>query len=121
MNRMNQNDKDFIVGEIRARYTEKKDTPLDELCRLDRKIRRPAEIVAYTVGTLSALLLGSGMSLVMTDIGAVLGIGAPMVPGIILGTIGLVGVALNFPIFKKWQEKRMAARRDEILSLSEKV
>ncbi len=121
MNRMNANDKAFVVGEIRARYTEKKDTPLDELCRLDRKIRRPAKIVAYIFGTLSALLMGSGMSLLMTELAASLGIGDPTLPGLLLGIFGLAGALLNYPIYQKRQAAQIAAHREEILSLSEKL
>ncbi|MBO5300176.1 MAG: hypothetical protein J6B51_08920, partial [Clostridia bacterium] len=86
---MNRNDKDFVVQNIRAQYTVKENTELDELRALDAKVKRPANIFAYVFGSIGAVIMGSGMSLVMTDIGTTLGIENAMVPGIIIGIVGL--------------------------------
>ena len=66
---MNRNDKSFMVEKIRTKYVEKKDSSLDELRKLDRKVKAPAEVFAYIFGSISALIMGAGMSLVMTDLG----------------------------------------------------
>lgn len=41
------------------------------------------------------------MSLVMTDIGSIIGIESPMFPGIIIGVVGLVMPLLTYPMYKK--------------------
>ncbi len=65
---MNKNDQDFLVQNIRTQYTEKEHTGLDELKELDTKVKRPANVFAYIFGSISAVIMGAGMSLVMTDI-----------------------------------------------------
>lgn len=117
---MNQNDKAFIAEQIRTQYIEKQPSDLDALKALDRKVHRPVEIRAYTLGCIVALIMGAGMSLVMTDIGATLGIEQPMVPGIIIGVIGLVGAGLNYVLYAKSLAKRKKKYAEEILALSKK-
>ena len=67
-------DQEFIVQKIRTQYTEKQHTELDELKALDTKVKKPAHVFAYTYGSLSAIVMGSGMSLVMTEIGTMIGL-----------------------------------------------
>ena len=86
---MNRNDQEFLVQKIRTQYTEKQHTELDELKALDAKVKRPTNVFAYTYGSVSAIVMGAGMSLVMTDIGATLGLANAMVPGIIVGVVGM--------------------------------
>ena len=100
------------IERIRASYTEKEMTQLDELKALDRKVKRPAQIFAYVYGSLSSLVLGTGMCLAMKVIGnsMALGIG-----------IGLVGIALTlttYPIFKAILERRKKKYAKQIFELS---
>ena len=97
---MNRNDQEFLVQKIRTQYTEKEHTQLDALKELDKKVKKPVNIFAYVFGSISAIVMGSGMSLVMTDIGSTLGIADSMVPGIIIGVIGLLMAIINYPIYK---------------------
>ena len=63
---MNKNDQQFIVQKIRTQYdSEKENTRLDELKRLDASVKLPANIFAYTYGGIGSLVLGAGMSLAM--------------------------------------------------------
>ena len=68
------NDQEYLVRKIRTQYTEKEHTALDELRRLDSEVKRPANVFGYVFGTIAALVMGAGMSLVMTDIGKMLGL-----------------------------------------------
>ena len=115
------NDQEFLVQKIRTQYTEKQHTELDELKALDAKVKRPANVFAYTYGSASAIVMGVGMSLVMTDIGAVIGLTSTMVPGIAIGVVGL-GLALTtYPIYKGMLSSRKKKYASEILALSEKI
>ena len=67
---MNRNDQQFMAQKIRTQYMEKTPSELDALRELDAKVKRPANAFAYTFGSISAIIMGAGMSLVMTDIGA---------------------------------------------------
>lgn len=118
---MNANDKNFIAQKIRSQYMEQQPSELDELRALDAKVKRPATVFAYTFGSVSALVMGAGMSLVMTEIGAVLGLTGTMVSGVIIGAAGLVMAIANYPIYKKLLESRKAKYADQILALSEKI
>lgn len=118
---MNNNDQEFLVQKIRTQYTEKQHTELDALKELDAKVKRPANVFAYTYGSVSAIIMGSGMSLVMTDIGAKIGLVSAMVPGVAIGVVGM-GMALStYPIYKGILNSRKKRYADEILKLREKI
>ncbi|MBE6669861.1 MAG: dihydropteridine reductase [Ruminococcaceae bacterium] len=118
---MNRNDKEFIAQRIRTQYTEKQATELDSLRALDAKVKRPANVFAYVFGSLSAIIMGSGMSLVMTDIGAIIGITSTMVPGIAIGVAGLLMAVVNYPIYKGILNSRKKKYASKIIELSDKI
>ena len=114
-------DQEFLVQKIRTQYTEKQHTELDELKALDAKVKRPANVFAYTFGSVSAIIMGAGMSLVMTDIGKVVGISSAMVPGVVVGVVGMGMTLSTYPIYKKILNKRKAKFAPQIMALSEKL
>ncbi|MBQ3013353.1 MAG: dihydropteridine reductase [Clostridia bacterium] len=118
---MNRNDQEFLVQKIRTQYTEKEHTKLDDLRELDARVKRPANTFAYVFGSVSAIIMGSGMSLVMTEIGAIMGLSSVMIPGIAIGVVGLVMALINYPIYKGILNSRKAKYAPEILALSEKI
>ncbi len=118
---MNRNDKETIAREIRMKYVGKERSMLDKLKALDRKVNRPAEILAFTLGILGAIIMGSGMSLIMTDIGATIGVENTMVAGIVLGIAGMIAVCVNYPIYKKLLASRRRKYADEIIKLSDEI
>jgi hypothetical protein len=118
---MNKNDQEFLVQKIRTQYTEKEQTELDELKKLDAKVKRPANVFAYAFGSVSTIVMGSGMSLVMTDIGKTLGISDPMIPGIAVGIVGMAMAIVNFPIYKGIISSRRKKYANDIIALSNKI
>ena len=118
---MNHNDQQFMAQKIRTPYMEKQTTELDALRALDAKVKRPANVFAYVFGSLSAIVMGAGMSLVMTEIGTVLGLANAMVPGIIIGIIGLGLAISNYPMHKSILNARKRKYAAEILALSDKI
>ncbi len=118
---MNRNDIEFSVEKIRSQYVEKENTSLDELKALDNKVKRPAEIYAFTFGIIGAIIMGCGMSLVMTDIGKVLGLTNSMIPGIAIGVIGLFMVIVNYPIFKNILSSRRKKYAAQIIAVSDRI
>ena len=67
-------DTELVVEKIRSQYLEQEQTELDKLKALDAKVKEPAKVFGYVYGSLGAIVMGAGMSLVMTDIGTLLGI-----------------------------------------------
>lgn len=112
-----------MVQKIRTQYMEKDvaQKELDLLRELDAEVKRPANVFGYVFGSIGAVIMGAGMSLVMTDIGAQLGIGNTMPVGIIIGVIGMLMAIVNYPIYKRILTSRKARYADRILSLSEKI
>jgi len=119
--KMNNNDSQFLVQKIRTQYTEGTHTELDTLKALDARVKKPANIFAYIYGACSAIIMGAGMSLVMTDIGATVGLADPMIPGIVIGVVGMVLALSTYPIYKKLLKSRKKKYAPEILKLSEKL
>ncbi len=118
---MNKNDQQFMAQKIRTQYMEKESTELDALRELDAKVKRPANVFAYVFGSISAVVMGAGMSLVMTDIGATLGITSALVPGIAIGALGLAMALLTYPMYKRIMNSRKRKYGAEILKLSDKI
>ena len=118
---MNKNDQEFLVQKIRTQYTEREHTALDELKELDTKVKRPANVFAYIFGSISAIIMGSGMSLVMTDIADVVGITNPMLWGIVIGIIGMFMAIINYPIYKSILGSRRKKYADKVIALSDKI
>ena len=118
---MNKNDQQFMAQRIRTQYMEKESTELDALRELDAKVKRPANVFAYVFGSISAIIMGAGMSLVMTDIGATLGMESTMVPGIVIGIVGMIMALLNYPMYKGILGSRKKKYGAEILKLSDKI
>ena len=118
---MNRNDKSFMVEKIRTKYVEKKDSSLDELRKLDRKVKAPAEVFAYIFGSISALIMGAGMSLVMTDVANMLGLGDMTIPGIAVGVVGMVLAIVNYPIYKGILNSRKKKYSEQVIALSSKI
>ena len=118
---MNQKEKEFMVQKIRTQYTERENTQLDALKSLDKKVKKPANVFAVVFGSISAVVMGSGMSLVMTDIGSIIGMESPMFPGIIIGVVGLVMALLTYPMYKKILNSRKKKYASEIIKLSDNI
>ena len=118
---MNKNDQEFLVQKIRSQYTEKESTELDALRELDAKVKRPANVFAYIFGSISAIIMGCGMSLVMTDIAETVGIADPMLYGIIIGIAGMFMAIINYPIYKGILGARRKKFADKIIAISDKI
>ena len=118
---MNKNDQEFLVQKIRTQYTEKEHSQLDALKELDTKVKRPANVFAYVFGSISAIIMGSGMSLVMTDIGTQFGMTETMAPGIVIGVIGMVMTIANYPVYKKILASHRRKYADKIIALSDEL
>lgn len=111
---------DKIYAEsIANEYSVKKTSKVVALKKLDRKAKRGANIFAYTFGIVSALVLGTGMCLSMDVIGN--GTQMSFICGIIIGVIGIVGVAVNYPIYKKIKKSGMEKYAGDIIRLANEI
>ena len=89
---------------IAEEYAPKTTTKVVRLKKLDQKVKRPANIFAFTFGTICALIAGTGMSMIMTDFGPNDTTG--LVLGIILGVVGFIGCGINYLAYLKILKSR---------------
>ena len=118
---MTKIEKAALAGKIRERYVEKERSELDELRDIDRAATRPVKIFSYVLGSIGAIVMGAGMSLIMTDIGSVIGTENAMVPGIITGVIGMIISLVNYPIYQRALASRKRKYADEVINLTNKI
>ena len=119
--KMSNNDQEFLVQKIRTQYTEKQHTELDELKELDTKVKRPANVFAYTFGSLSAIVMGTGMSLIMTDVGKAIGLAKTTAVGTVIGAAGMSMALGTYPIYKRMLNSRRKQYAPQIMELSDKI
>ena len=93
---------------------------MEQLRRLHYSATQKAQAASIAIGVLGVLILGTGMSLCMTELGAALGYWA-MVIGILAGIGGLVMVALAYPLYNAVLRKERQRIAPEILRLSEEL
>lgn len=115
------NKQDARVEKIRAQYTEKKVTNVDRLKALDAEVKYPVNMFSYWFGSIAAIIMGSGMSLVMTDIGSSIGVENGMGPGVVIGCIGMFMALINYPLHKKILASRKKKYAPKILALTEEI
>ena len=110
---MNEKEIEFLKG-ITQEYgrNEVKQSEVDKIKSLDKKVKTPALIFTYTSGIIGALVLGLGMSLAMGVIGN------SMALGIVIGVIGMVLVGVNYPIYTKILKARKKKYANEIIKLA---
>ena len=114
-------DKEFAVEKICSQYTEQEHNELDALKALDARVKKPANVFGYTYGIVGTIVMGAGMSLVMTDIGTMLGMSNTLVPGILVGIAGMGMALTTYPIYRKILNSRKKKYAPQILELSERV
>lgn len=111
---------DKIYAESIANEYAIKDTrKVVALKKLDKKAKLPATIFTYTFGIIAALVLGVGMCLCMGQIGDKST--ASMIIGVIVGVVGMIGCAVNYPIYKKMLEKGKQKYAADILSIAKEI
>ncbi|MDE5782376.1 MAG: hypothetical protein K2I03_13010 [Lachnospiraceae bacterium] len=104
------------IKSIREKYappTQEEDK-MGRLRRLDQSVTKPGTIVSLIVGIISSLILGVGMSCTMVWEGL-------MIPGIIIGIFGIVGMIAAYPIYAHITKKQREKLAPEIIRLTDEL
>lgn len=111
------------VENIRKKYLPQEESKLETLRRLHRSATQKAQTWALTLGVMGALIMGTGMSLLMSDLARVLQIGQAMAMtvGIAAGLVGMILVALAYPVYNRVLSKERQRIAPQILQLSEEL
>lgn len=108
------------IMSIRKKYMKQEENKMDQLRKLDRQVYQKAQCYAIVLGVIGILLLGIGMSVAMTDIAAHIG-NAAMFIAVPVGVVGIVLIALAYPIYNKVMKKERQRIAPEILRLTEEL
>ncbi len=111
---------DKIYAEHLANEYAPKDTSkVVALRKLDARAKLPAAVFTYSFGIISALVLGVGMCLTMGQIGS--GTTGSFVFGIVIGIVGLIGMGINYPLYKKLLASGKKKYAFEIMELAKEI
>ena len=109
----------IYAEQIANEYAAKQTSKVKALRRLDAKAKNPANIFTYTLGIISSLILGTGMSLCMGVVGS--GGALMMALGIVIGCVGILGVSVNYPLYKKILKKSKDKYASDIIRLANEI
>ncbi|MBP1543057.1 MAG: hypothetical protein J6A16_03085 [Oscillospiraceae bacterium] len=113
------------IKNIRKKYEapEKTEDKMEQLRRLDAAVTKKATTVSLVFGVIGALILGTGMSLAMTEIGEILGLqgATAMLVGILIGIIGIVLVCVAYPVYNRIIKKEREKIAPEIIRLTDEL
>lgn len=100
-------------------YAPKDDSKVIALRKLDARAKLPATVFTYSVGMISALITGAGMCLSMNVIGNDSSVS--FVLGVIIGLVGLAGMGINYPVYKKMLARGKQKYAFEIMELAKEI
>ena len=109
----------IYAEQLANEYAPKDTSKVIALRKLDKKAKLPATVFTYTFGIIAALVAGVGMCLSMKIIGS--DTTAMFILGVIIGIIGLLGMGVNYPIYKKLLARSKQKYAFEIMELAKEI
>ena len=106
------------VQAIRKKYLPRSESKLEELKRLDEAVQTSGMVESLCAGIGGLLVFGLGMCLAMQVIGSGL---VMMVVGILIGIIGIVGMLIAYPVYRKVLAATKEKYAPRILQLAEEL
>lgn len=108
------------IQSIREKYMPKEKSKIEKLRALDAGVNKKATIVSIFVGVIGTLILGAGMSFVMSDLGGIFGANALLI-GIVVGSLGIAILACSYPLYHHTLKKEREKIAPEILRLTDEL
>ena len=104
--------------EIRRRYQPREccETNLTRLKKLDSKVRSIPMMVGLTLGVIGTLMFGGGMAIVLERLFA-----HYLLIGVCVSAVGILPIALAYPVYGKVSKACKEKYGAEILRLSEEI
>ena len=111
------------IKRIRQKYQSQEEDSMTRLRKLDASATSKATVIALVLGIVGALILGMGMSLIMTDFAVLLGMTGMtnIIVGIITGVLGVILAALAYPVYSKVLKRERERIAPEILRLTDEL
>lgn len=108
------------IQSIRQKYMPKEENKMEQLRALDARASKRAAMISIALGTIGAIVMGTGMSLILSDFGMLLGVAAVPV-GIAVGVVGMIMLAMAYPIYNRTLKNEQEKIAPEILRLTEEL
>lgn len=108
------------INNIRKKYIPQEQDKMEQLRALDAKVGKKATAISITIGIAGTIIMGLGMSIVMSDFASILGSFA-FPAGILIGLIGMATLVCAYPIYNHTLKKERKKIAPEILRLSEEL
>lgn len=108
------------IEHIRKKYLPREESKMDQLRKLHHSATQKAQAWAIAIGVIGSLIMGTGMSLCLTELSGFLG-GSAMFIGIPVGLVGIVLVALAYPLYNRILKKERERIAPQILQLTEEL
>ena len=111
------------LRKIRQKYQPQEEDKMERLRKLDASVTQKATAVSISIGIIGSLIMGSGMSLIMTNLGERIGLYGMtgMIIAIIIGMIGICLIGCAYPIYNKVIKKEREKIAPEILRLTDEL
>ena len=111
------------IKRIRQKYQSQEEDSMTRLRKLDASATSKATVIALVLGIVGALILGMGMSLIMTDLAVLLGMTGMtnIIVGIITGVLGVILAGLAYPVYSKVLKREREKIAPEILRLTDEL
>lgn len=108
------------IDRIRRKYLPREESKMEQLRALDARVNQRASRASISLGAIGAMVMGSGMSLVLSDLGTALGAAAfPL--GIAVGVVGMAMLACAYPLYLRRLRKERERIAPEMLRLTEEL
>ena len=109
------------IRKIRKKYEFREEDPMSKIRKLDNSVTQKATAISLVFGIIGVLIMGSGMSFIMTDLGSIIGMNGNVtwILGMITGVMGLILVSLAYPMYNNVLKKEREKVASEILELTE--
>ena len=109
----------IYAEQLANEYAPKDTSKVVALRKLDSRAKLPATVFTYTLGVIAALVFGTGMCLAMGVIGG--GTTGSLVLGIAVGLVGMLGMGINLPIYRKILARGKQKYAYEIMQLAREI
>lgn len=108
------------INQIRKKYEPQEPDKIEQLRTLDANAEKKAVVPAIIIGVIGTLVMGTGMSIIMSEFGAIFGAYA-LIIGIVLGVIGIILVALAYPVYNHTLKQERERIAPEIIRLTDEL
>ncbi len=113
------------LKKIREKYSpiSEVEDKMTRLRKLDASVTNIAQAVAIAIGVIGALILGFGMSLIMTELSSILGShkDQALIIGMTVGLMGGILVSLAYPIYNTIVKAKRKKIAPEIIRLTDEL